>query len=335
MKDVQSMWPGRWRRTAWMAGAILLAVTVVALLLVILPPPATAANGSLSDPVPRVSQGRSVPGGKIYAPGDLAYVTLSSDDLVALVDTATHAVAGTVDVGAAGCDFPWRAAMTPGGDQVWISCDSSGTVAVIDTTTNSVIHTVTGIPYADGIAFTRDGAYALVGSRNYSQIAIVNTDNYLPSYLSTPAVPRSVATHPFLDRAYATGTDGTLRVIDLTTFEIVATIPVGGDPWDVAVSTDGQWVLAGDRWGSGLVVVDANTNTLHTTVTGLGSVTGLEVAPDGSQIYACSLYAGVRIVDGASFGLLATVDTTGESWEAAVTCDGMELFVGDANGLVP
>ncbi|MCK4899507.1 MAG: hypothetical protein KAS38_12055, partial [Anaerolineales bacterium] len=150
--------------------------------------------------------------------GDLAYVTLSNDNQVALVDTATYTVTGTVDVGVAGCTFPWQTTMSPDGAYVYVGCYNSGNVAIIETTGNTVVTTVGGIPSADGIAFTRDGAYALVGSRFNNQIAVVDTASYFMTYIPTPDRARSVAVHPYLDRAYATSGDGHVLVIDMTTF---------------------------------------------------------------------------------------------------------------------
>jgi YVTN family beta-propeller protein len=264
-----------------------------------------------------------------------AYVTLSDNDLVALLDTTTHTEIGSVNVGAAGCDHPWQAAMSPDGDHVYVGCRNSGNVAVIETASNTVVTTVGGINGADGIAFTRDGAYALVGSRWNSQVAVVDTATYsVITYIYTPSNARSVAAHPYLDIAYATSTDGTIQVIDTTTFNITASIPVGNDPHDVAVSADGQWVLAGSRRGDGLAVIDADSNTLY-TVTGLGDLTGLVVAPDGSLVYACGQWNGVHVIDGVTFNHITTVPDVGNTWEAAVTCDGSELYMGNKGNQVP
>jgi YVTN family beta-propeller protein len=267
--------------------------------------------------------------------GALAYVTLSGSDLVALVDTATHSVIGSVNVGAAGCNFPWRATMSPDGNFVYVGCYNSGNVAVIETAGNSVATVVAGIPNADGVAFTRDGAYALVGSRWSAQIAVIDTATYFISFISTPDAPRSIIAHPYLDRAYATCADGTTLVIDTTAFSILTAIPVGSEPWDVAISPSGQWVFASDRQGGGLAIIDTTSDTLYTTVTGLGDLTGLEVAPDGSEVYACGLWNGVHVVDGLTFDHITTISGVGNAWEAAITCDGSELYVGDVSEQIP
>ncbi len=267
--------------------------------------------------------------------GDLAYVTLSGSNLVALVDTATHNVVGTVNVGAAGCSFPWRATVSPYDGSVYVGCYNTDNVVVIETAGNTVVATMGGIDDADDIAFTRDGAYALVGSRWSSQIAVVDTTAYtIIRYIPTPGYARSIAVHPDLDVAYATSGNGNILVIDTATFSVTAAIPVGSNPWDVAVSPDGQWVFAGDRNGAGLAVIDVGSNSVYTTVTGLGSLTGLEVAPDGSAIYVGGLGSGVYVIDGTTFTYSTTVGSIGNAWELAVTCDGSELYVGNTSDQV-
>jgi YVTN family beta-propeller protein len=267
--------------------------------------------------------------------GEIAYVTLSQSNLVVLVDAALHTVLGTVDVGAAGCVFPWRATIAPAGHQVYVSCYNSSSVTVIDTNSNAVVTMLAGIPSADGIAFTRDSEYALVGSRWNSQVTVIHTKDYTVSAIPTPGIPRSIATHPYLNMAYVTSGDGTLLVVDTDSFVILDSIYLFGNPWDVAVSPDGLWVFVSDRNGAGLAIINALDNTLYSMVTGVGVLTGLEVAPDGSKIYAASLWDGVRVIDGSTFQLITTVTGTGSAWELAATCNGDEIWVGNTSSAVP
>ncbi len=267
--------------------------------------------------------------------GEIAYVTLSESNRVALVDVSRHTVLDTVDVGAADCFYPWRAAIIPAGHQVFVSCNNSASVAVLDTNSNTVVATVGGIPYANGVAFTRNDEFALIGSSQNNQIAVVNTKDYTVRTIATPGVPLSIIAHPYLDVAYAASSDGTVLVVDTISFNILTSIYVFPTPWDVAVSPDGHWVFTGDRYGSGLAIIDAFDNTLHTVLTGLGDLTGLEVAPDGSAIYAAALSSGVRVIDGATFQLRTTISGTGSAAEVEATCDGGEIWVSNSTTDLP
>jgi len=261
-----------------------------------------------------------------HAGAQMAYVPLSSSNRLALVDTVNHFFAA-IDLGAAGCSSPRRAAISPSGEHVYVSCSYSDNVAVIDTTSNAVVAMVSWIPDAEGITFIRDGAYALVGSSYSNQIVVIDTTTYYIRVIPTPDEPRSIVAHPYLPRAYATCANGTILVIDTTSFEIVATIPAGGEPWDVAMPPDGQWLFVSDRYGDGLAVIDPNTNAVHTTLTNLGNLAGLAISPDGATIYACGQYSGIHVIDRASLTRLTTVPATGYDQQATTTCDGNELYV--------
>jgi len=266
---------------------------------------------------------------------ETAYVTLEDSHRVALVDTVSQVVYDWIDTSQYECYNPWRASMTPGGDFVYFGCYGSGSVLVLETATNGVVTNIPDIPYADDVAFTQSGDYALVGSRQYSQIAVVDTTSYsVVQFISTPNYTRSIAVHPYMPRAYVTSANGQILVIDTSTFVITDYIDIGGNPWDVAVSPDGAWVFAGDRWGAGLSVIDTNTNTVYTTVTGMGELTGLEVSNDSATIYAGGLCCEVHIIDGNSFTEITNVYISSPAWELALTGDDTQLYVGNVSNQV-
>jgi len=267
--------------------------------------------------------------------GDLAYVTVAEKDRVALVDTTVHASVGSLDVGAAGCQHPWRAEVSPDGGQVYVGCYDSDNVAVIDTVSNTVVDVISGVASPNGIAFTREGDYALVGSRWDNQIIVVDTETRAAVWaIPAPANVQSIAAHPHRNLAYAAISDGAVLVLDTSAFDVAAAIPVGGEPWDVAVSPDGRWVLVTDLLRGRLTVIDAGSNAVHTTVEGSGGLAGLAIAPDGSRIYVAARRSGVHLIDGAAFGYVTTIPNLGNAWEAALSEDGNELYVGDAEGQV-
>lgn len=269
-----------------------------------------------------------------YITGDLAYVTLSSSNLVAVVDTANEVVIHNIDVGASGCDYPWRAAISPDGGDVYVSCYYSGNVVVINTTTQTVSRVISPIPSADGITFSRNGQYAFIGSRYTNQIVVIDTTTFFQLVIPTAGYTRSLASHPFLNLVYVTSSPGEILILDASTFNVIGSIAVVGEPWDVVVSPDGQWLYTGDYWGQGLSVVDLGTNSLYTTVTGLGNLTGLDLSPDGSTLYAGVYSYSVLVIDTATFNS-TTVFVEGNTWETAVTCDGSRLYVGNMQDFVP
>ena len=267
------------------------------------------------------------------SPGDYAFITLSGSNQVAVINVATNFLVNTIDVGAAGCQFPWRAAITPNGSQVYVSCRHSNNVLVIDSNTFAILRVISSIMQADGIAFRRDGQYAFVGSRSTSQVVVVNTNTYFQLVIPTNGNTRSLAAHPFLDLVYVTSSAGEILILDSRAFNLIGSIDVVGEPWDVVVSPDGQRLYTGDRWGQGLSVVDLNTNSVITTLN-LGVLTGLEIAPDGSKLYAGRLGEGIYVIDTVTYQAIPVV-VSGKAWEMAVTCNGSKLYVGSVQDFVP
>ncbi|MFO7539227.1 MAG: hypothetical protein R6X32_14390 [Chloroflexota bacterium] len=267
----------------------------------------------------------------------LAYVAMSNSNEVAMIDTVSHSYVGLIDVGSSGCFFPWRVAMSPDTAYVYVSCYNSSTsnVVVIDTGDNTVLTHISGIPDAADITFVQGGIYAMVGSRWYNQVKVIETATHtIVDTISTPGATRSLAVHPFADVVYVTSTNGSILAINTNTFTIEDTISVGGDPWDVVVSSDGQLVFAGDRGGGGLHIIDTATNDLVTTITGVGELTGLALTPDGQKLFAGGLYNGVHVFDIATLSYETLISVPGPVWDTAVTCDGTEVYVSNRTSTV-
>jgi YVTN family beta-propeller protein len=268
---------------------------------------------------------------------ELAYVTLDISNFVVLVDVATQMVVDTIYTISAGCYDPQRATLSPDGVFVYIGCYGwdSGSVLVIDTDTFNVAANIPVIRGADDMFFTRSGDYVLVGSQFESQIAVIDTATFtVVQTIPTGSLPISLAMHPYLEQAYVATSGGEILVIDTSTFTIVDSINVGGDPWDVAVSPDGAWVFASDKYGVGLWVINAATNSLYTTITGLGDLTGLEISSDGAIIYAGGRSSDwssgkVWIIDGTTFTPITNVAINDGVIEVTLTGDGSQLYVGN------
>ena len=93
-----------------------------------------------------------------------AYVTISGQDSVWVIDTRTNTLVTFISVGAS----PTGVAITPDGTRAYVANDSfSGSVSVIDTTSNTVVATIAVGGYPGGIAITPDGTRAYV-TNSYS-----------------------------------------------------------------------------------------------------------------------------------------------------------------------
>ena len=100
-----------------------------------------------------------------------AYIPKVYSNNVAVVDTQTNAVIGTIPVG----NEPVGVAVTPNGGTVYITNYQSGTISAIDTATNSVIATITGLGDPFGIAVSPDGSTVYVANFIDGTVSVIAT----------------------------------------------------------------------------------------------------------------------------------------------------------------
>ncbi|MET1084624.1 MAG: cytochrome D1 domain-containing protein, partial [Burkholderiales bacterium] len=70
-----------------------------------------------------------------------------------------------------------------------------------------------------------------------------------------------VAVRPDGKRVFVSnGKDGTVSVIDTAKGEVIATVPVGKRPWNMAVTPDGKKLYVANGKSNSVTVIDAETN---------------------------------------------------------------------------
>ena len=99
--------------------------------------------------------------------------------------------------------------------------------------------------------------------------------------------------------AYITNLDAnTVSVIDTTSNTVTATIPVGADPWGVAVTPDGSTVYVANDGDGTVSVIATASNTVTATIPGfsepiafgvfIGPPPVLATPPSGTACNGCS-----------------------------------------------
>jgi YVTN family beta-propeller protein len=79
-----------------------------------------------------------------------------------------------------------------------------------------------------------------------------------------------------------------VSVIDTVMNAVIATIPVGGEPYGVTVSPNGSKVYIADLGSNTVSVIATATNTVIATVGIAGEPVGVAVTPDGSKVYVAN-----------------------------------------------
>lgn len=98
----------------------------------------------------------------------------------------------------------------------------------------------------------------------------------------------SAWTHPAESRGLVYVADSSsdlILVIDTKANAIVTSIPVGAQPFGVAVSPDSRRLYVANRVGNTVSVIDTNTRMPIAVVNGLDLPTNLAVTPDGTHVY--------------------------------------------------
>jgi YVTN family beta-propeller protein len=196
----------------------------------------------------------SAPDGLIVTPdGKKVFVSSTDTGTVKVIDTASDAIAASIDVGAK----PAGLTIAPDGRLVVAAVGGADEAVIIDASTNAVLRHVP-VGQAHSSCITSDSHYAYVGSQVTASPAIVKVDLDADTPAQTFAVdksPRALACEA--DRIYFTvvGLDA-VEVIDPNTGTLGAPISSGGSPHDVRAAQPGQIELVVSQTAGDLELID-------------------------------------------------------------------------------
>src|SRR4029434_9205935 len=127
-----------------------------------------------------------------------AYVGLFKDNAIAVLDTGTNHVQGTIPVP----QGPHGIVITPDGRKVYVSSDGASTVSVIDTQTDKIVRSIEVGTNPHGLAIAPDGRQVLVGGFGTNQVLFIDTNtDQIVGRLPVP-MPHNIALSPDGHMAY-------------------------------------------------------------------------------------------------------------------------------------
>ncbi len=239
-------------------------------------------------------------------PSEFAVVTNTFDASIHIVDVQNNTISGPYLAGQLGSTLGYLLdpVITPDGQTALISNFSDQTVFFVDVSnpyTPVVIDSVFIGFYAEDIALTPDGAFAVIADGNSStSIAVVD--------VSTATLIQTLDITPKFASAVAIAPDGTILICDyvydqvyvmqlnLTTGQLTdpaVSIPVTSGPLNVAISPDGETAIVAPIYGQS---VDVLQLTGPATVTHTGTVPNIRfpqsIAFDPSGQYAYVVETG-------------------------------------------
>ncbi|HET8538635.1 MAG TPA: cytochrome D1 domain-containing protein [Anaeromyxobacter sp.] len=195
------------------------------------------------------------------------YLSMPLAGQVAVVDTETFKLAGTIDAGAA----PTRIALQPDERYLWVGNDSrkpgEGGVTVIDPAASKK---VASIPTGRGhheIAFSGDSRLAFVTNREDGTVTAIDVAGLKKvKDLRIGGAPISMAFSKLSGALYvADGKEGKIAVVDPATLSVATRIPAKPGLGPMRFTEDGRWGFVVNSSEHAVHVVDAGRNkVLHT-----------------------------------------------------------------------
>ena len=312
-------------------------------------------NSNVSFPTPVLSG--MIPTGflpecvAISPDGRRVYVANRGDGTISMIDTASDRVLASTPVAASTTALIQGVTLSPDGRRVYVNYYDGATgtrsFAVLHATTDTVISriplgTAQPVPLGpnpQGMAISPDGRLLYIAN-NYDGGAVTIRDGTsgqeVASVSAGPgAVPLGVAAGPDGLKAYLTfAGPNVIKVFDVPSKSVIATIPVGANPLGVAVAPDGVRVYVANELANSVTVIDTATNQVHAILlSGLSAPVGIAISPDGSRLYVVNKGNDtIHVMRTTDLGADATVTVGGGPVGIAIAPDGKRAYVTQLTG---
>ena len=212
--------------------------------------------------------------------GDHAYVAVGGGDKVrgvAVIPTSRNAVVARVRTEWVPTDL----AISPDGRTVYVAVPQQDQVLVIEAGHNEVVATI-DLHRPGTVDLTPDGEILYVGQSNELATRVVRTDTR-ELQTTLPHRFREIVFLPDGSSAYGVLLDEkVVGVLDRTSHTVTTTIPVGTDPWDLAVSPDGSEVYVVNANSNSVSVIETGANTVVATIPVGRFPNAVAFTPDGT-----------------------------------------------------
>ena len=227
--------------------------------------------------------------------GDFLYVTMPSESAVAVINTITRKLVGTVPTGEK--TKPVRIAIQPDGRYVWVGLDGSSSVAVIDTSANKLAGVAAAGAGLHNIAFTSDSRFAYVTNSAEDTVTAIDSKTLLKiKDITVGKTPVPIAFSSAADSVYVAAINGgSIDVISPEKQLVVKTIPLKRGVVALRFDRSGRYGFAVNQIEGAASVIDAATNTV---------IAEGEVVKGADQVTFTNSYAYIRGIETEKFSLI-------------------------------
>jgi YVTN family beta-propeller protein len=198
-----------------------------------------------------------------------------------LVDLNTKTVAAKIDLGR--YRRPHGAQFLPGDSLIAISVEADSAVLLVHVPSRTVrkaVHTGQGTSHM--VSVRADGVMAYTSNIRSNSISELNLTTGASRFLATAGQPEGIGARPDGREVWAaSNTDGVISVVDVPSWKVVASIPVGERAYRVSFAPDGRTAVASLTASSKVRLYDAVTRAEIATIAISGTSTGSDLAPAG------------------------------------------------------
>ena len=223
------------------------------------------------------------------------FVADNTNNLVDVIDTTTNTLRNAIPAGAGAT----AVVVAPNGNFGYVVDLGDNNLSVYDNNYVPVATINIGFP-AGWVSITPDGSLVYAGSSIDNRVAVVSAStNTLVSTITLAPPPGQLTAgciigpsfNPagtlgyFLQSCASTTVPGFLTILNIPSNTVVATVPVGNLPYDLAITPDGSQVYVVNARSNSVSVVKTSTNTVTTTIPVGNAPQSIAVTPDGSTVY--------------------------------------------------
>ena len=181
-----------------------------------------------------------------------------------------------------------------------------------------------------GVATATNGRFAIsqIDGHQVTFGVIADGSQAFTSSASVGNTPAHVAINRAGTRAYTADQYGnTLSVVDVSTGDPLATVPLGGNGFNLLVSSTGQRVYV--TTGNGLLhIIDAASNTSLEAIEVGAAANGLALHEPSGTLYVSSRDAArITAIDTDELAVIRMYSVSGSPQRIAISADNSELYI--------
>ncbi len=214
------------------------------------------------------------------------------------------------------------------GSRAYATSADDGTISVIDTASNTVTHTLSVGSGPNAITVSPNGRYAMF-SRLGSSVFILDTATHaITGAINVGPSPAEIVFSSGGLKAYVAVENSNSVAVVNTSTNAVTHIPVGVNPWGLAISRDGSRLLVSNVVDDTVTVIATTDNSIIATISVGDWPRGIAFTHDGRKAYVANMSSHeISIIDLTSNEVDSTLAGFSGPTGITVSPDGSEAWV--------